>query len=90
MVYSKQPIISKDDIEEALGVTRVGTITDDIMNRPLDEDFVLDEVLDEVTRHYVARAKRNTKSLRQAAKVLGFKNYQTLANRIKNLKDFEW
>ena len=90
IVHSKKPIISKEDIEDALGVTRVGTIADDVMNRPLDENFVLDEVLDEVTRHYFARAKRNKKSIRQAAKVLGFNNYQTLAHRIKNLEGFEW
>jgi hypothetical protein len=51
---------------------------------------VLDDVLDEVTRHYLARAKTSTRSLRQAAKALGFKNYQTLANRIKKLEGFDW
>ena len=90
IVHSKKHMISKEDIEDALGVARVGTISDDVMNRPLNENFILDEVLDEVSRHYFARAKRIKKSKRQAAKVLGFKNYQTLANRIKNLKDFEW
>ena len=90
IVHSKTPMISKQDIEDALGVTRVGTLSDDLMDRPLDEDFVLDEVLDEVTRHYLARAKASTPSLRQAAKALGFKNYQTLANRIKKLEGFDW
>ena len=90
IVHSKTPIISKQDIEDALGVTRVGTLSDDLLNRPLDEDFVLDEVLDQVSRHYFERAKLIKKSKRQAAKVLGFKNYQTLANRIEKLEGFDW
>ena len=51
---------------------------------------IFDDVLDEVTRHYLARAKTSTPSLRQAAKALGFEHYQTLANRIKKLEGFDW
>ena len=90
IVHSKTPIISKQDIEDALGVTRVGTVSDDLLNRSLDEDFVLDEVLDEVSRHYFERAKLIKKSKRHAAKVLGFKNWQTLDNRMEKLKGFDW
>ena len=90
IVHSKKHIISKEDIEDALGVARVDTTTDNVLNRPLNENFILDEVLDEVSRHYFTRAKRSKGSIRQAAKVLGFKNYQTLAHRADNLKDFEW
>jgi DNA-binding NtrC family response regulator len=90
LVHSKKTIIGKIDIEEALGITRVGGTVDDVLHRALDEKFVLDNVLDEVTRHYLARAKSSTTSLRQAAKALGFKNYQTLANRIKKLEGFDW
>ena len=90
LVYSEGVTITKSDMEAALGVNRSSSSGDDVLNRALDEDFILDEVLDEVTRHYLARAKTSTKSLRQAAKALGFKNYQTLANRIKKLEGFDW
>ena len=90
LIHSKTTDIGKQEIESAAGVYLAGSGPEEILNRILDEDFVLDEVLDEVTRHYLARAKTSTSSLRQAAKALGFKNYQTLANRIKKLEGFDW
>ena len=90
LIHSENTAIGKHDIESAAGAYLSGSTSEEILNRALDEDFVLDDVLDEVTRHYLARAKTSTPSLRRAAKALGFKNYQTLANRIKKLEDFDW
>jgi len=90
MLHTTANVVNKEDIETALTINRSSQTIDSILSRPLDDDFVLDDVLDEVTRHYLARAKTSTRSLRQAAKALGFKNYQTLANRIKKLEGFDW
>ncbi|NBT29693.1 MAG: hypothetical protein EBT18_09460, partial [Gammaproteobacteria bacterium] len=90
MLHTTANVVNKEDIETALTINRSSQTIESILSRPLDDDFVLDDVLDEVTRHYLARAKTSTRSLRQAAKALGFKNYQTLANRIKKLEGFDW
>lgn len=90
LIHSDHDALTAADIESALRLTKEAASPDDILNRPLDDNFVLDEVLDEVRRHYFARAKTSTPSLRQAAKALGFKHYQTLANRIQILEGFDW
>ena len=90
LVHSTRETLGTSDIESALTTNYAGHTADNVLNRSLDESFVLDDVLDEVTRHYLARAKNSTPSLRQAATALGFKNYQTLANRIKKLEGFDW
>ena len=90
LVHSTRETLGTSDIESALTTNYAGHTADNVLNRSLDESFVLDDVLDEVTRHYLTRAKNSTSSLRQAATALGFKNYQTLANRIKKLQGFDW
>ena len=90
LIHSHGTDIGRQEIESAAGAYFSRSNPDAILNRALDDDFVLDDVLDEVTRHYLARAKTSTPSLRQAAKALGFEHYQTLANRIKKLEGFDW
>jgi transcriptional regulator with PAS, ATPase and Fis domain len=77
--------IRKEEIEDALQLLPV---RDDyqILNRTIDEGFDLEEVLNQVSHHYIDRAKKQTGgNLSKAAKSLGFKNYQTLSNRIEKL-----
>lgn len=55
-----------------------------ILERPIGEDFMLEEVLGEVARHYIGRAMRDSGEIKStAAKLLGFKTYQTLSNWMK-------
>ena len=89
--HSDQVEISGDDIRAALRLAPVEQEAP-VLSRPFTENFSLDDVLDEVTRHYIARARVQlggslTKgvSITKAAKILGFKNYQTLSNRIDKL-----
>ena len=84
-LHSKGPKIRKEEIEDALQLLPV---RDDyqILNRTIDEGFDLEEVLNQVSHHYIDRAKKQTGgNLSKAAKSLGFKNYQTLSNRIEKL-----
>ena len=84
-LHTKGTKIRKEEIEEALQLLPV---RDDyqILNRTIDEGFDLEEVLNEISRHYIDRAKKQTGgNLSKAAKSLGFKNYQTLSNRIEKL-----
>jgi len=59
---------------------------DKVMDRPLRKGFDLQELLDEVARHYVVRAMHQVgHRKKQAAEVLGFANYQTLGNWMQRL-----
>jgi len=102
LIHSNGKTIVKQDIDSAAAVYLSTRRPDDVLNRGLnpkgtkkkDFDFVLDEVLDEITLHYLERVRASAPSYRQAATALGFDNYQTLVNRIDKLerkyKDFKW
>ncbi len=73
-----------------MGVAMITSDDTEILNRPLDENFALDDVVADVSKHYIRRAQSIGGSLRKTAGLLGIKNYQTLRKRIDNLKGFEW
>ena len=90
LVHSEGATISKDEIDEALGVAKILKDDSSILDRPFTEDFSLDDVLAEVSKHYIRRAQSSGISLRKTASILGITNYQTLKKRIDNMKDFDW
>jgi transcriptional regulator with PAS, ATPase and Fis domain len=62
----------------------------DLLARPLGEGFVLDELLESVQTHYLARAMREANGVKtRAAELLGYRNYQTLDAQLRRL-DVEW
>jgi transcriptional regulator with PAS, ATPase and Fis domain len=78
-------VIMANDIQEALLAVdpRSG---DQAIDHPFTQNFELQSVLDEVSRHYLARAiKEAGGNKTKAAKLLGFKNQQTLTNWLKKL-----
>ena len=55
-----------------------------LLNRPLDQDFNIDNVVTELMQHYLPRALQQADgNKRRAAKLLGLPNYQTLSNWLK-------
>lgn len=53
----------------------------DVLQRALDGGFSLQETLDEVARHYLARAHEEAGGVKsKASELLGFANYQTYDN----------
>ena len=50
------------------------------------DDFDMNAALDRVKRNYIERALTKTKTLSEAAELLGFANYQTLQNWIDRLE----
>jgi len=55
-----------------------------ILNRPFGGDFNIDNIIAEVHEHYLPRALNEANNNKvKAAKLLGFKSYQTLGDRIK-------
>ncbi|MFO7730642.1 MAG: sigma 54-interacting transcriptional regulator [Spirochaetia bacterium] len=58
--------------------------TPHLLNRPLDQDFKIDDVVTELMQHYLPQALQQAGgNKRQAAKLLGLPNYQTLSNWLK-------
>ena len=79
-VWSSEATITEEDAVDAL-LQRTKRTEDAVLNRRLGEGFKLQDLLDQVTRHYLERAwaeSQHTKS--KSAKLLGFSNYQTLSN----------
>ena len=84
-VHSQTNAIDKVEVEEALNIAPVRS-EQQILDRPIAEGFDLDEPLNDVARHYIARAlDQADHNVGRAARLLGFNNYQTLSNRMMKL-----
>lgn len=84
-VHCEGSAIGKTDIEEALNLAPVRSELE-LLDRPIVEGFDLDDPLSDVSRHYIVRALEQTNhNIGQAARLLGFNNYQTLSNRMTRL-----
>lgn len=83
-LWSVNSEIQPDDVNSALlQIRRQG---DNVLGRPLTQDFDLQELLDDISRDYVARALKQTGERKTAAaKLLGLSNHQTLGNWMKRL-----
>ncbi|AJY71164.1 hypothetical protein RW64_17175 [Geobacter sulfurreducens] len=76
--------LEKEDIIEALLPAPSKSEGERILGRPLSGGVVLEEILSDVARHYLERAVMEAGgSKSKAARLLGFKNYQTLDNWLK-------
>ena len=76
------PIIRAADIREAL--LPAPSTGDGLLDRPLGDDFDLQELLGGVARHYLERALAEANGNKsRAAALLGFNNHQTFANWLR-------
>lgn len=81
-VWSEGPRIEKEDVLATLDSAE--TKSADILNRPLGGAFKLQDLLDEVARHYLTRAMTEANGeITEAARLTGFGNHQTLSNWLK-------
>ncbi|MDM8548224.1 sigma-54-dependent transcriptional regulator [Candidatus Venteria ishoeyi] len=84
-IWSDETQISEIEIRDAL-LSDIQSSLSDILERPFNDEFNIEDIRNEVTRYYLRKAldiARGKKS--QAAKLLGLKNYQTLNNWIKKI-----
>lgn len=83
-IWSTGAEIQSEDVRSALlQIRRQG---DDVLGRPLTQEFDLQALLDEISRSYITRALKQTGERKTlAAKLLGFANHQTLGNWMKRL-----
>ncbi len=81
-VWSDDETISLEAITDALLLSpRVLPGDQNILNRSLDSGVELEALMAQVARHYIERALAHTRNNKtQAAKLLGFGNYQTFTN----------
>ena len=83
--HSDRVDVRPEDIQSILQLAPIDTDTE-ILNRPFREGFSLENVLDEVARHYITRAQAQTGGrVTRAARMLGYEHYQVLNRKIKNL-----
>ena len=83
--HSDHVEIRPEEIRTALQLAPVQK-DKEILNRPFTEDFSLESVLDEVSRHYIERAgERTGNRITRTAKLLGYEHYQVLSRKMKNL-----
>jgi transcriptional regulator with PAS, ATPase and Fis domain len=76
-LWSKSDLITAADVESAM--IQITPPATGILDRPMKEGFKLEEVLNEVSRHYIERALNYTKfNKTKASRLLGFANYQRL------------
>jgi transcriptional regulator with GAF, ATPase, and Fis domain len=84
-VMTDGPTIERDDIEAALGEFAGKDGTTSLWDQDIGEDFDLEEQLKRIRIHYLRQAMTRSQGvLADAAKLLGLKNYQTLANQLKS------
>ena len=81
-VWSDDAVIRPDAIKDAtMEPKKMLESSKEILNRTLGLGFNLHEIMASVARHYLERALDQTKGNKtEAAKLLGFGNYQTLTN----------
>lgn len=82
MVWTDGETLTQQDIEEAL-LPPFGKRDEDILNRPLDVEFSLPDLIDEVSKHYLNRALKESKTKKEAAELVGLPSPQTFTNWAK-------
>lgn len=81
-IWATSGTIELQDVEEAMFPMSTKD-SDPILNRELGDGFSIDELIGEVSIHYLKRALAESESKEQATELLGLSNSTTLANRLK-------
>ena len=82
-IWSTGKRIEDEDIHAAL-IPSVQPRNTEVLDRPLGNGFDLKKLLEEVARHYLKQAIEQAHGNKtQAAKLIGFPNYQTFDNWMK-------
>ena len=79
-VLSTGAVIQREEIEAAVAESLVSESFPVIT---LEDGFSLEEYLNSLQRKYIEKAIEEADSLTEAARLLGYKNYQTLAHQMK-------
>jgi DNA-binding NtrC family response regulator len=84
-VMTDEEVIDRRDVADAVAEVP-GNSAVDLRELPLGDGFSLERHLEEIQRHYLRRALEEAGGVkRQAARLLGYRNYQTLDAQLKRL-----
>ena len=79
-IWTDGPTIGPEDARRAL-LGSGAAPAETVLHRSLDSGLELRDILGDVARHYILRALESSGGVKkEAAKLLGFSNYQTLSN----------
>ena len=82
-ILTKTTSVTEADVKKNLLVFKENQ-PENILDRPLGEEFSLPDLLSEVTKHYLNRALQEAgENKTKAAKLIGLPNYQTLDNWLR-------
>jgi len=83
-LWQRGEIITAEDMSQAILLRPQAQNGDGVLGRPLDDNFKVSQVLEEVERHYIERAwQESGQSKKRASKLLGYKDTnQTLTKRM--------
>ncbi len=85
-VMTDGDVIDRQDVADAIAEVP-GKPAVDPLEQPLGDGFSLTDFLEEIQRHYLLRAMKESGGVKtRAAELLGYKNYQTLAAQLERLK----
>jgi transcriptional regulator with PAS, ATPase and Fis domain len=81
-VWSDDDVIGLEAIKDAVQLSPKSVPgAENILNRPVESGIELEALMAQVARHYIERTLDHTRNNKtQAAKLLGFGNYQTFTN----------
>jgi DNA-binding NtrC family response regulator len=86
-VMTEGNCIGRSDMIAALGEFPESSTAGDLREREIGDGFKLEDILNELQRHYLRRAMTEAKGIKaHAARLLGIDNYQTLDAQLKRLK----
>jgi DNA-binding NtrC family response regulator len=90
-VLAENEVLTRGDLVAALGEMPDGNAhATAILERPIGDEFDLEEYLNDIQRSYLRRAMEEARGVKaRAARLLGMKNYQTLDAQLKRLA-VEW
>jgi len=86
-VLTDGKIIGRKEVAASIAeMPNSGGVLSGIMDRPLGDEFDLEEHLNDIQRQYLRRAMEEAGGVKvKAARLLGMKNYQTLDAQLKRL-----
>jgi DNA-binding NtrC family response regulator len=85
-VMTDSDVIDRQDVADAIAEVP-GKPAVDPLEQPLGDGFSLPDFLEEIQRHFLIRAMKESGGVKtKAAELLGYKNYQTLAAQLERLK----
>jgi len=86
VVMTEGNVLGKNDLVASLGEFHESRAAEDLLERSLGDGFDLEELLNELRRHYLRRAMAEAHGVKtHAARLLGLRSYQDLDAKLKRL-----